>query len=713
VAVERNGAPDRTPTSVRLAVSVTDEYSPGIKGFFERWGSLVTGLGITARKSTEKPATIRYPAERVTLSPRWRGALRLTGVLGADGIEPITSAPPEYNGVIDGLYGADRLPPCVGNCPANVDARGQSYYLADDRVAEAYELVRERNVMPGVLGRICHHPCESACKRNYYDEPIAIRPLHRVAYERYQEIRAERVGPLPVTRDARVAVIGSGPSGLAAALDLMRLGYEVHCYEKDPKPGGALLSGVPAYRLPRDVLAREIEDLCEMGMRLMTGVKIGEDVPIDHLIGEYEAVLIAAGLQQSRMLPVPGADAEGVVGALDFLRAGNTKHDAGVKGKRVLVVGGGNVAVDCARVALRVGATEALLCSLESMDELPAHPWEIEEALDEGVVAHCSWGPHSVLVEDGHVVGMRLQSCLSVFDAQGRFSPQFAEEYTDLCADVVVFAIGQAPDLTKLVSGSDLMLTERGLLPVDGALMTTTHPGVFACGEVVTGPGSAIASIASGHEAAISIHRHLEGLDLAEGRVYRPVPIYARYQKATLEGVESVRRRAVMPLARGADRAKDFRQVELGFTVMEGRDEAARCLRCSSEVCVGCTFCARTCPDYAIRVERVDDPGSRCVTRYDLDLSKCCFCGLCAEQCPTDALQHTGQYELSFVTRDLTLFDKAEMRRSPEGTRATGADAASGAGEGDACRRAVSSGPLHISVDSAPENPEDAPGGAQ
>jgi NADPH-dependent glutamate synthase beta subunit-like oxidoreductase len=666
--------PDRTPSSVRLKVSVTDEFSPGVRGFFERWASIFTGLGVTARRATPKPSTLRYPFEKLTMSPRWRGALRLTGVLGVDDIPEISALAPEYNALIEELYHLDHLPPCVGNCPANVDARGQAYYLADDKPAEAYELVRDRNIMPGVLGRICHHPCESACKRNYYDEPVAIRPLHRVAYERYAEHRAERVKPLPRTRDTTIAVIGSGPSGLAAAYDLMKLGHEVHVYEKDHAPGGALYSGVPAYRLPREVLHGEIDDLVAMGMGLRTGVEIGEDVPMDHLIGEYDAVLIAAGLQESRRLPLPGADAAGVTGALEFLRAGNWKGECGVRGKRVLVVGGGNVAVDCARVALRCGAADVTLTSLESMNELPAHNWEIEEALDEGVTMNCSWGPKEVLAENGKVTGMRLQSCLSVFDAQGRFSPQFADEYTDMLCDVIVFAIGQAPKLGKMIAGTDLMLTERGLLPVDGALMTTAVKGVFACGEVVTGPGSAIASIASGHEAAISIHRHLTGQALAEDRVYRPVPIYPRYEKASLQGVEKTRLRAKMPMAKGDQRAKDFRQVEMGLSHLEGLAEAARCLRCSSEVCVGCTFCARTCPDYAIQVDRTDDPGERSVARYDLDLTKCCFCGLCAEQCPTGALKHTGQYELSFYSRDLATFDKREMARPAEGSRATGMD---------------------------------------
>jgi NADPH-dependent glutamate synthase beta subunit-like oxidoreductase len=694
---------------VRLRVSVTNEYSPGVRGFFERWQSVVAGMAITGRRATTvKPETLRYPFEKLTLSPRWRGALRLTGILGREDIPIIHSLPQDYNGLIDRLYAENHLPPCVGNCPANVDARGQAYYLAEEKVAEAYELVRDRNIMPGVLGRICHHPCEAACKRNYYDEPIAIRPLHRVAYERFAEVRNERVKPLPKTRDERVAIIGSGPSGLSAAYDLMVNGYSVTVYEKDHHPGGALYSGVPAYRLPRDVLMQEVQDLITMGMELKLNVSVGDDVPIDYLIGEYDAVLISAGLQESRILPLPGADSQGVVGALPFLRAGNWKGDADVKGKRVVVIGGGNVAVDCARVALRVGASAVTLTALESQEELPAHPWEIQEALDEGVTIDCSWGPNSVLNENGKVTGMRMQSCLSVFDAQGRFSPEFADEFTDMPADVVVFAIGQAPKLAGIVAGSDLLLTERGLLPVDGSLMTTKVPGVFACGEVVTGPGSCIASIASGHEAAISIHRYLSGENLAEDRVYRPVPVYARYQKARVDGVENSRRRVTMPEAKGEERAKDFRQVELGFTRVEGQAEAARCLRCSSEVCVGCTFCARTCPDFAIRVERVDDPEGRCVTRYDMDLAKCCFCGLCAEQCPTGALVHTGQYELSFYSRQFTLFGKDEMVRSGEGSRATGRDSAEGAASGDACLRGG-----EVTEDSAPANPEDIADPAQ
>ncbi|MDO9557807.1 MAG: FAD-dependent oxidoreductase [Coriobacteriia bacterium] len=659
---------------LKVPESVSDEYAPGVKGFFQGALSVLTGLGITARAATRTPTTVRYPDEKLTLSDRWRGPLYLRGALGRDSIDIISAPPDEYNGVIDELYRTERLSPCIGNCPANVDARGQAFLIADDRVPEAYELVRERNILPGVLGRICHHPCETACRRTRYDEPISIRPLHRFAYEEYRKVASERIKPLPQTRGKRVAIVGAGPSGLTAAHDLMRLGYTVTMYEGESKPGGALSTGVPSYRLPRDVLYNEIDNIVAMGLDLHCGVKVGKDVMLADIMRDNDAVLVAVGLQQSRILPLPGTDAEGVIGALEFLWAANNLGEAGVAGKRVLVIGGGNVAVDVARCALRVGASEVKLACLEGDNEMPCHPWEIEEAIDEGVIAMCSLGPVEVLSSENKVTGMRMRPCLSVFDESGRFSPTYGEEMTDIETDVVVFSIGQAAVLDDLVSGTALLVSGRGQLVVDSTDFTTSAPGVFACGEVVTGPGSAIGSIATGHEAATSVHRYLEGQSLTEGRVPRPVPVLEKYGPVDFDYVEPERRRAVIELADPEERVTDFRVVEPGLTREQAMAEAMRCLRCESEVCVGCTFCARVCPDYAIKVERSDEPGARCLTTYELDLTKCCFCGLCAEQCPTGALQHSGQYELSFYHRELMVFDKGEMLRDGGGTRSTGRD---------------------------------------
>jgi len=658
-------------------VSASAKDVGGVAGFLGAWKSLVAGLGITVQQGFTKPVTIQYPREKETMPERWRGALHLEHLMGSTDIPLMEGSSLEYNSLIADAYSTQHLAPCQGSCPANVDARGQNYHAAEGRWAEAYQLVRERNIMPGVLGRVCHHPCETACKRNSYDEPVAIRPLHRVAHEQWVPIKADHVKPLPRTRDEKVAIIGAGPSGLAAAYDLVKLGYEVKIFEKYDNPGGALYTGIPAYRLPRDILFGEVDDLVTMGVEIQYNTEVGRDIPTEELMNEYDAIIICAGLQISRLPGVKGQDAEGVHVALDFLREANFHGEAGVRGKKTLVIGGGNVAVDVARCALRVGADTVYLVSLESPEQLPAHPWEIEEAMDEGVSMLCGNGPNEVLVDEEYRVrGMRLQQCLSVFDETGRFNPTFADEFSEVQVEAVVFAIGQGSDLADVVTGTGLELDQRGNLPTDRSVFTTAVSKVFAAGECVTGPGSAIAAIASGHEVATTVHRFLSGASITEGRVMRPQITYDKYAPVDLSIVEPERLRAVMPFADGMERAKDFSSVELGFTVEEGLVEASRCLRCESDVCVGCTFCARTCPDYCITVERTDEPGERCVTKYDLDLSKCCFCGLCAEQCPTNALRVSGQYELSFYDRGLMKFDKDEMLRDVSGTRATGADVA-------------------------------------
>lgn len=648
----------------------------GVAGFIGAWKSLATGLSITGRHALIKPETLEYPRVKETMPERWRGALNLELAMG-DVEVPVMDAPSiEYNALIADALATQHLAPCQGNCPANVDARGQNYHAAEGRWAEGYQLVRERNIMPGVLGRVCHHPCETACKRNSYDEAIAIRPLHRVLHEQWEPIKKDYVKPLPKTQGKKVAIIGAGPSGLAAAFDLIKLGYEVKIFEKYDNPGGALYTGIPAYRLPRDILFGEVDDLVTMGVEIQYNTEVGKDISSEQLMAEYDAVIIAAGLQISRLPGVKGQDAIGVDTALPFLRAGNFHGEAGVRGKNVLVIGGGNVAVDVARVAVRVGGKNVYMASLEAEGQMPAHPWEIEEALDEGVIMMCGNGPNEVLVDEGNNVrGMRLQQCLSVFDETGRFNPTFGDQFTELEVESVIFAIGQGSDLVNVVTGTGLELDQRGNLPSDRATGSTAVEKIFACGECIMGPGSAIGSIASGHEAATSVHRFLQGQSLTEDRVAKPVITYDRYAPVDLSIVEPERLRAVMPMEDGLERAKDFRSVEKGFTLEEAIHEGSRCLRCETDICVGCTFCARTCPDLCITVERDDTPGQRAVTKYDLDLSKCCFCGLCSEQCPTNALRMTGQYELSFYDREFMTFDRTEMLRDSSGTRATGMDA--------------------------------------
>ncbi|MGB4441399.1 MAG: FAD-dependent oxidoreductase [Coriobacteriia bacterium] len=674
-AVPETGAEPETPKIVQGTISAAVTEPTGVSAFVGAWKSLITGFGITAKEAFTKPVTVQYPKEKEPMPQRWRGALHLEGAMGSSEM-PIMQAPSiEYNAVLTEAYETGHLAPCQGNCPANVDARGQNAYAAEGKWAEAYQLVRERNIMPGALGRICHHPCETACRRNYYDEPIAIRPIHRIAFEQWTPIKADYVKPLPKTRDQKVAIIGTGPSGLAAAYDLVKLGYSVKMFEKEDKPGGALYYGIPAYRLPVEVLHAEIDDLVTMGVEIQCDTEIGKDIQTEELMKEYDAIIVAVGLQTSRFPGVPGQDAPGVRGALDFLKDANYRNEAGVRGKDVLVVGGGNVAVDVARCALRVGADKVYMVSLEQDYEMPAHPWEIEEALDEGVIMMCGNGPNEVLLdENGQIRGMKVQQCLSVFDENGRFSPTFGDEFTEIKVESVVFSIGQGSDLKDVVPNTGLELDQRGNLPTDRTVFTTAVPKIFASGECVTGPGSAIAAIATGHEVATSVHRFLSEESITDGRVTRPQTKYDKYGANDLSTIEESRLRAVMPFQDPAVRATNFEDVEQGLSVQEGIAEGLRCLRCETDACVGCTFCARTCPDYCITVERDDTPGQRCITTYNLDLAKCCFCGLCAEQCPTNTLRHTGQYELSFYDKALTMYDKNEMLRDGGGTRATGAD---------------------------------------
>lgn len=636
-----------------------------VSRFIGAFHSIFVGMGITMKYLFSKPVTVQYPYERRVLAPAWRGEPRLIGIMGEDPLEILRAEHSEaYNGLLNNRIDEERLPGCISACPANVDVRGQNAYVAEGKYEEALDLVRSRNILPGVLGRICHHPCEEGCRRNYYDESIANRSLHRFISDICHQRKTGKLKRPVVKRDKKVAIIGSGPAGLAAAHDLAQLGCRVTIFEKIEVPGGALRIGVPTYRLPRNILQREIDSLLDLGIELKTGVEIGKDIKFKKLQKDHDAVLIACGLFLSRGLNIPGAELDGVLLALPFLRAANFGEKVKM-GQEVIVVGGGNVAIDVARVALRLGAKKVKLTCLEARHEMPAHPWEIEEALEEGIEINCSWGPKAVLGKNSKTAGLQIVKCTSVFDKEGRFAPTFCEEETKvLDGDTVIIAIGQYSDLSFL-KDAGVEINERGQLVLDREALMTSVDGVFATGEVVTGPGSAIGSIASGHEAAISIDRYLSGLDLKEGRTKAKPVIPEQYPKLPLEalGVEAERQRAKMPMLSPKQRVVNFKEIELGFSKDQAVHEGARCLRCLSETCVGCKFCMRACPDWVIEVERgMTDDGRRVVHLYQFDIGMCLFCGLCVEACPTKTLKLTSGYELSCYKRDNNLYTKEDLK---------------------------------------------------
>ncbi len=644
-------------------------------------------MSISTKYLFRKAVTMQYPDERWELPEGYRGALKLRNMMGETDLEYLRTEFVNYDSLVNEKLNEDKLAPCTSACPANVDARGQNALIAEGNYREAYLLVRERNIYPAVLGRICHHPCETSCKRNHYDQNISIRALHRVIAEAYFKNgkRLPRSGwgktknEKRVSRYGKIGIIGSGPSGIAAAYDLTKSGYQVTVYDKHQAPGGQLYTTIPKYRLPREILTEEINDLAKSGFEIKTGIEIGKDISFAELRKKHDALLIAAGLQISRSLPIPGSELKGILLALPFLRASNFGEKIEL-GKKTLVIGGGNVAVDVARCALRLGTKEVNMVCLESRKEMPAHPWEIEEALDEGIKIHCSWGPRKFIEgKNRRVSGLEVEECIRTFDDAGRFNPKFNKEVINVIeADTVIIAIGQAADLS-LLKDSGVELTERGQIVFDRTTLETSLSGVFVSGEIVTGPGSAITSVASGHQAAISIDRYLSGEDLEINRI-RPVALQYQYPPVDPVDFEDERLRKEMPLLSPEIRKSNFTEIEKTLPPELAVLEAERCLRCNSRICVGCRFCERTCPVYAIRVERtpaglqqvqtLNQPkggSERKVTVYDFDLSKCMFCGLCAEQCPTKTLVTSKEYELSEYTREKLSYHKEKMLRKTDG----------------------------------------------
>ncbi|MCX7831835.1 MAG: FAD-dependent oxidoreductase [Actinobacteria bacterium] len=605
---------------------------------------LIKGLFITGKYMVSKPFTVLYPFEKREISERWRGPLYLKGMMY------------EY----EPEEGKETIAPCKGACPANVDPRLQNRLVVEGKPEDAYLVVRDRNILPGVLGRICNHPCETKCRRGGYDQPIAIRNLHRYIQEKFFE-NPVKLEKFEERYKEKIAVVGSGPAGLAAAYSLAKKGYRVKVFDRHPYPGGMLMIGVPKYRLPREEILKEIELLEKQGIEFQTNIEIGKDINLNDLAKEYDAVIIAVGLQKSRSLNIPGIGLPGVNFAIPFLKQANIEEKADI-GKEVVVVGGGNVAVDVARTALRVGAKVVKMVCLEKREEMPAFSWEIEEAIEEGVRLYPGWGPKRVVGEN-KVEGLEVIQCLSVFDDEGRFNPTFDENNVKVIkGDTVIFAIGQYGDMS-FADGSDVEIDDRGRLVIDPETWQTTVKNIFACGEIITGPSTAISSMGTGHEVAEKVHRYLRGQDpRGESIIYKgndpspvnpPISIIHEAERLRLE----LRKRKPM------ERVKDFAGIEFGYSEEEAKREAGRCLQCDTQACVGCAFCARACPDFCISVEREESNGERKITRWDYDIEKCSFCGLCVDACPTKTLKMSyDEIELAEEVRPKT-YSKSEMLR--------------------------------------------------
>ncbi|MFC1911754.1 FAD-dependent oxidoreductase [Chloroflexota bacterium] len=490
-------------------------------------------------------------------------------------------------------------PPCKLTCPAGCNGQGYVALISKGKYVEALDHIKQWIPFPAAIGRICHHPCEQECNRNEVDEPVAIAPLKRFVADFVRKQRKKSAVPSeekPVidTTKPKVAVVGAGPSGLTCAYDLVKMGYPTTVFEAGAKPGGQLQSAIPKYRLPKDILAADIKDVVDVGIELKLNTPINGKNSLAKLKSQgYKAVYLAVGAQQSRSLPIPGVDLPQVLLALDFLRGVNLGKKVEL-GDKVVVIGGGNVAMDVARTARRLGAAEVCAVCLESPEEIPAHPWEIEEAEEEGVSIKHRWGPKQVIARDGKVAAIEFKKCTSVFDGEGKFSPAFDEStITSIDCDTVIIAIGQATDLSVLPEKTDIKTTRGGWFIVDPVTLATDEKGVFAGGDGVTGPKSAVEAIKHGHEAAVSIERYLNGADLKEGREQEkeePAPLP--------EGKHEKKKRRPPHRISLEKRLAGFDEVDATLTEEVAKAEAERCLDCG--LCSECLQCVSVCQAKAI-----------------------------------------------------------------------------------------------------------------
>jgi len=487
-------------------------------------------------------------------------------------------------------------PPCRFACPADVNAQGYVALISQGKFKEALEVVRRTMPFAGVLGRVCTHPCELDCERGKFDESISIRALKRFVADYEMKAGREKLTPIKKTKKEKVAVIGSGPAGLACAYDLIREGYAVTVFEALAEAGGLLRYGIPEYRLPKEVVDNDISYIQELGVEIKTNSPVKD-------FGEvfnqgYSAIFIGAGAQAGQKMGIPGEESKGVIHALDFLRMVNSGAEMKL-GSRVAVIGGGNAAIDAARAALRLGAKEVTVVYRRSQAEMPAIKAEIEEADREGIKFHFLAAPVKIISKNGQLSAIEcIKMELGEPDSSGRRRPVpiKGSEFT-MDVDNGIIAIGQTVD--KTVLPKDLDYTGWGTLEVDPVTLQTNVDGVFAGGDVVSGPADVVVAVAAGKEAAVSIGRYLRGVSLTEERKITPKKV----ENVSKEGIQPTARSA-MPMLKTSERKGSFAEVEQGFDEKTAIEEAKRCLNCG--VCSECRECEKVCEAKAIDYEMQD-----------------------------------------------------------------------------------------------------------
>jgi len=548
-----------------------------------------------------------------------------------------------------------------------VNVQGYIALLQQGKFKESVELIRKSMPFPAICGRVCFSPCQDACSRKNVDQPVGIRYLKRLAADVEREHGRIKPEPIPKTHSEKVAIIGGGPAGLSAAYELAKLGYPVTIFERMPEPGGMMRYGIPDFRLQKYVVANEIAYIQDLGVEIKTGVEFGKDVKLDTVRKEgYKAIFIAIGAQLSRDLEIPGEDLKGVLPAVELLRNVSLGETVDVD-KRVAVIGGGNSAIDAARTSLRLRAEEVIILYRRSRNEMPALPEEVEAAEEEGITFHFLVSPKQIIGEEGKVEAIEcLKMKLGEPDASGRRRPvpiQGTEHTYEV--DTVIPAIGQLSETSSLPS---ILLDERAhAISADPLTLETKIPGVFAGGDIVTGPASVIQGIGAGKQAALSIDRYLNGEDLGIGREggIEEMTWVEDWEKIT----KKPQRYTVPHMDIGRRRVSFEKAAELLAKTKETVTfEARRCLECGpcsecleseglceadkavvdETLCTGCNICAVVCPTAAIKKNELG------VAQVEEDLCK--GCGTCSASCPERAITMQRLTNTQIVSQVITAF---------------------------------------------------------
>ena len=503
--------------------------------------------------------------------------------------------------------------PCKTACPAHIAVQGYLKLAAQGKYREALQLIKRENPFPAVCGRICNRRCEDACTRGTVDQAVAIDEVKRFIAQ--QDLDAEtRFVPEKVIPKVdgefaeKIAVIGAGPAGMSCAYYLAEKGYRPTVFEKEARPGGMLMNAIPSFRLEKDVVEAEIDVLRQLGVEFRCGVEVGKDVTIAQLRQEgYKGFYVAVGLQSGGRLPVPGGDAENVISGVDFMRDVNLRDKKSLSG-RVVVIGGGNIAADVARTAVRCGAENVSLYCLEGYDEMPMGEEDRSECERDGVAVYAGWGPREVSVEGGKAAGVSFVKCLKVKDENGRFAPVYDENTVQVApCTTVLFCIGQKAEWRELLSGSAVEFDPNGTAKADPVTYQTAEADIFVGGDAFTGQKFAIDAIAAGKQGAVSLHRFVQGATLTIGRDRRQ--FIELDKKSALIAVDSYDNTPRQRVGYNEALRNTFQDERVAFTAQQVRAETARCLGCGASIvdpnkCIGCGVCTTKCAFDAIHLHR-------------------------------------------------------------------------------------------------------------